>query len=120
MKDQLAQDRFLLSQPKLRSKPAQKIVDLLLDQDCIKATWETVGLSPASSVCASAFRLRVSIVVRTRRLTAVNVLLIRLRQGRNHWVVAARLNVRAAARPSWAALTIPRARVTNTTTWHRS
>jgi hypothetical protein len=50
MKDQLAQDRFLLSQPKLRSKPAQKIVDLLLDQDCIKATWETVGLSPASSV----------------------------------------------------------------------
>jgi hypothetical protein len=55
-----------------------------------------------------------------RLLTAVNVLLIRLRQGRNHWVVAARLNVRAAARPSWAALTIPRARVTNTTTWHRS
>ena len=95
MKDQLAQDRFLLSQPKLRSKPAQKIVDLLLDQDCIKATWGTVGLSPASSVCASAFRLRVSIVVRTRRLTAV-------------------------ARPSWAALTIPRAHVANTTTWRRS
>ena len=95
MKDQLAQDRFLLSQPKLRSKPAQKIVDLLLDRGCIKATWETVGLSPASSVCASAFRLRVSIVVRTRRLTAV-------------------------ARPSWAALTIPRAHVAKTTTWRRS
>jgi hypothetical protein len=74
----------------------------------IKATWETVGLSPASSVCATAFRLRVSIVVRTRLLTAVNVLLIPFRHGCNHSVVATKkLSVRAAARPSWAALTRP-------------
>ena len=100
MKDQLAQDRFLLSQPKLRSKPAQKIVDLLLVPAPFRRRRASSiaaarGVSPVSSVCASAFRLRVSIVVRTRRLTAV-------------------------ARPSWAALTIPRAHVANTTTWRRS
>jgi len=40
----------------------------------IKATCETVGLSPVSSVRATAFRLRVSIAVRTRLLATVNVL----------------------------------------------